>query len=99
MAHGGFGVAVDVEGVRDLSPGHVAVADPQPDGGLDPGHGPGGLGHADLGEDGRTVRNRLQEETEAAFVTLALPLPGCRPPDWTGSASAGGGAGTGRGWC
>ncbi len=49
LADGGFGVAVDVEGVRDLSSAPVTVTDPQPDWRLCPGRGPGGgLGHADL---------------------------------------------------
>lgn len=49
LADGGFGVAVDVEGVRHLDPAPVAVPDPQPDRGLRPGRRPGGgLGHADL---------------------------------------------------
>lgn len=53
LAHGGFGVAVDVEGVRDLRPAPVTVPDSQPDRGLCPGRRPGGgLGHADLVTDG-----------------------------------------------
>lgn len=49
LADGGFGVAVDVEGVRDLSPALFPVPDPQPDRRLRPGRRPGrGLGHADL---------------------------------------------------
>lgn len=54
LADGGFGVAVDVEGVRDLSPAPaVTVPDSQPDRGLCPGRRPGGgLGHADLVKGG-----------------------------------------------
>lgn len=56
LADGGFGVAVDVEGVRDLSRAGVAVPNCQPDWGLSPGRRPGGgLGHADLVR-GKTVR-------------------------------------------
>lgn len=57
LADGGFGVAVDVEGVRDLSPAPaVAVPDSQPDRRLCPGWRPGGgLGHADLVKDGWRV--------------------------------------------
>ena len=49
LAHGGFGVAVDVEGVRNLSRAGVPVPDHQPHRGLGPGRGSGGgLRHADL---------------------------------------------------
>lgn len=49
LAHGGSGVAVDVEGMRDLRSALFTVPDSQPDRGLCPGRGPGGgLGHADL---------------------------------------------------
>lgn len=52
LAHGGLGVAVDVEGVRDLR--SAPVPDSQPDRGLCPGRRPGGgLGHADLETDRR----------------------------------------------
>lgn len=54
MADGGFGVAVDVEGVRDLSPAPVAVPDSQPHRSLGPGWRPGrGLGLADLEKDAK----------------------------------------------
>lgn len=49
LADGGFGVGVDVEGVRHLDHASVVAIDPQPDRGLCPGRRPGrGLGHADL---------------------------------------------------
>lgn len=54
LTHGGFGVAVDVEGVRDLSRAGVAVPDSKPDRRLGPGRRSGGrLGHADLMENRR----------------------------------------------
>lgn len=53
LAHGGFGVAVDVEGVGDLRPASVPVPDAQPGRGFSPGWRPGAwLGHADLVVDG-----------------------------------------------
>lgn len=52
LTHGGFGVAVDVEGVRDLLPAALTVPNAQPHRRLGPGRRPGGgLGHADLGSD------------------------------------------------
>lgn len=56
LADSGFGVAVDVEGVRDLRRALVTVPDPKPDRSLCPGRRSGrGLGHADLLKDGRSV--------------------------------------------
>lgn len=65
LAHGGLGVAVDVEGVRDL---HSApVPDSQPDWGLCPGRRPrGGLGHADLETD------RWRELSVFPFVKMCV---------------------------
>lgn len=52
LTHSGFGVAVDVEGVRDLWPALVTIPDPQPHRGLRPGwRSGGGFGHADLESD------------------------------------------------
>lgn len=52
LTHGGFGVAVDVEGVRDLRPAPVTIPDPQPHRVLRPGRrSGGGFGHADLESD------------------------------------------------
>lgn len=54
LADGGFGVAVDVEGVRDLSPAPVAVPDSEPHRSLGPGWRSGrGLGLADLEKDAK----------------------------------------------
>ena len=56
LADGGFGVAVDVEGVRHLRPAPLAIPDAHPDGRLRPGRRPGGrFGHADLVRDGWRV--------------------------------------------
>lgn len=52
LTHGGFGVAVDVEGVRDLWTAPVTIPDPQPHRGLRPGRrSGGGFGLADLESD------------------------------------------------
>lgn len=64
LADGGSGVAVDVEGVRDLLPAALTVPDPQPDWRLGPGRrSGGGLGHADLGSDTKAKLSRSHSET------------------------------------
>lgn len=71
LTHGGFGVAVDVEGVRDLRPAPVAVPHPQPHRGLRPGRrSGGGFGLADLESDKCKRRQPSPYEKMRGLVSI-----------------------------